>query len=43
MTFEKVWLDLHADEEAVVDNVMTEYEEKFSSKGQPIYKLAAHF
>lgn len=43
MTFEKVWLDLHADEDAVVDNVMTEYEEKFSSKGQPIYKLAAHF
>ncbi|GET06381.1 tRNA (guanine-N(7)-)-methyltransferase [Ligilactobacillus agilis] len=43
MIFEKVWLDLHADEEAVVDNVMTEYEEKFSSKGQPIYKLAAHF
>lgn len=43
MTFEKVWLDLHADEEAVVDNVMTEYEEKFSSKGQPIYKLAARF
>ena len=43
MTFEKVWLDLHADKEAVVDNVMTEYEEKFSSKGQPIYKLAAHF
>lgn len=43
MTFEKVWLDLHADEEAVVDNVMTEYEEKFSSKGQTIYKLAAHF
>lgn len=43
MTFEKVWLDLHADEEAVVDNVMTEYEEKFSSKGQPIYKLSARF
>lgn len=43
MAFEKVWLDLHADEEAVVDNVMTEYEEKFSSKGQPIYKLAARF
>lgn len=43
MTFEKIWLDLHADEEAVVDNVMTEYEEKFSSKGQPIYKLAARF
>jgi tRNA (guanine-N7-)-methyltransferase len=43
ITFEKVWLDLHADEEAVVDNVMTEYEEKFSSKGQPIYKLAARF
>ena len=43
MTFDQVWLDLHADEEALVDNVMTEYEEKFSSKGQPIYKLQAHF
>ncbi len=42
MVFNQVWLDLHASEEAA-DNVMTEYEEKFSQKGQPIYKLAAHF
>lgn len=43
MKFEQVWLDLHSDEEAVVDNVMTEYEQKFSEKGQPIYKLKAQF
>ena len=30
--------DLHADEEAMKDNVMTEYEAKFSAKGNPIYK-----
>ncbi|ETA73875.1 tRNA (m(7)G46) methyltransferase [Ligilactobacillus equi DPC 6820] len=42
MVFDQVWLDLHATD-AVIDNVMTEYEEKFSSKGQPIYKLEAHF
>ncbi|MFK5675813.1 MULTISPECIES: tRNA (guanosine(46)-N7)-methyltransferase TrmB [unclassified Ligilactobacillus] len=40
--FERVWLDLHADSE-VTDNVMTEYEERFSSKGQPIYKLVVRF
>lgn len=40
--FERVWLDLHADSE-VTDNVMTEYEERFSSKGQPIYKLIVRF
>lgn len=40
--FERVWLDLHADPE-VTDNVMTEYEERFSSKGQPIYKLIVRF
>lgn len=43
MHFERVWLDLHADQQALVDNVMTEYEEKFSSLGQPIYKIEAHF
>lgn len=42
MKFDQVWLDLHASEEAL-DNVMTEYEQKFSEKGQPIYKLKAHF
>lgn len=30
--------DLHADEEMRKDNVMTEYEERFSSMGHPIYK-----
>lgn len=30
--------DLHNDKEMVMGNIMTEYEEKFSSKGQPIYK-----
>jgi len=31
--------DLHADEELMKDNIMTEYEEKFSSKGNPICKM----
>lgn len=31
--------DLHHDEEMVKGNVMTEYEEKFSSQGNPICKL----
>ena len=30
--------DLHSDEEMRKDNVMTEYEERFSSMGHPIYK-----
>lgn len=30
--------DLHNDEEMMKGNVMTEYEEKFSSQGNPIYK-----
>lgn len=34
-----VSLDLHA--EMPEDNIMTEYEEKFSAKGQPIYRLEA--
>ena len=33
--------DLHHDEELVKGNVMTEYEEKFSSMGNPICKLIA--
>ena len=33
--------DLHRDEKMMQGNVMTEYEEKFSSKGNPIYKLIA--
>lgn len=33
--------DLHNDEEMNIGNVMTEYEEKFSSAGNPINKLIA--
>lgn len=36
-----VSLDLHEDD--VPDNVMTEYEEKFSAKGHPIYRLEAKY
>lgn len=36
-----VSLDLHAN--MPKDNIMTEYEEKFSAKGQPIYRLEAKF
>jgi tRNA (guanine-N7-)-methyltransferase len=41
MKLEYVSLDLHA--EMPEDNIMTEYEEKFSAKGQPIYRLEAKF
>lgn len=41
MILKKVWLDLHhSDYEG---NIMTEYEEKFSQKGQPIYRVEAQF
>ncbi|MGI6069522.1 MAG: tRNA (guanosine(46)-N7)-methyltransferase TrmB [Blautia sp.] len=33
--------DLHRDEVLCAGNVMTEYEEKFSAMGNPIYKLTA--
>lgn len=36
-----VSLDLHA--EMPEDNILTEYEERFSSLGQPIYRLEAQF
>ncbi|AEV95411.1 tRNA (guanosine(46)-N7)-methyltransferase TrmB [Pediococcus claussenii] len=42
MEFDNVWLDLHKSDENV-ENVETEYEHRFSVKGQPIYKLKAHF
>ena len=42
MTFDNVFLDLHHSPENE-DNVETEYEHKFSLKGQPIFKLVAHF
>jgi tRNA (guanine-N7-)-methyltransferase len=41
MTLEQVWLDLH--ESNYEGNIMTEYEEKFSSKGQRIYRVEARF
>ncbi|EHJ52870.1 tRNA (guanosine(46)-N7)-methyltransferase TrmB [Streptococcus macacae] len=41
MILERVWLDLHASD--FEGNVMTEYEEKFSQKGQVIYRLEASF
>ncbi|MGM9886548.1 MULTISPECIES: tRNA (guanosine(46)-N7)-methyltransferase TrmB [unclassified Lactococcus] len=43
MKLKQVWLDLHADEAFAPQNVMTEYEQKFSSKGQVIYRLEAQF
>lgn len=41
MILEQVWLDLHASD--YDSNVMTEYEEKFSQKGQPIYRVEVRF
>ncbi|WP_117161670.1 tRNA (guanosine(46)-N7)-methyltransferase TrmB [Paraliobacillus sp. X-1268] len=41
MKIEEVLLDLHEVKDQT--NVMTEYEEKFSSKGQPIYRCRAQF
>ncbi|MBD5544615.1 MAG: tRNA (guanosine(46)-N7)-methyltransferase TrmB [Lachnospiraceae bacterium] len=35
---EAVTYDLHKDEKMCQGNIMTEYEEKFSAKGNPIYK-----
>ncbi|EME8114076.1 tRNA (guanosine(46)-N7)-methyltransferase TrmB [Enterococcus faecium] len=41
MIFKQVWLDLHQSQ--FEGNIMTEYEEKFSSKGQRIYRVEARF
>ena len=41
MVINKVWLDLHASD--YEGNVMTEYERKFSEKGQVIYRVEAQF
>ena len=41
MTLKGVWLDLHASD--FEGNVMTEYEKKFSSKGQVIYRVEVQF
>ncbi|MGL5104226.1 MAG: tRNA (guanosine(46)-N7)-methyltransferase TrmB [Limosilactobacillus fermentum] len=42
MIFDGVWLNLHESPENE-GNVETEYEQRFASLGQPIYKLKAHF
>ncbi|HIW70838.1 MAG TPA: tRNA (guanosine(46)-N7)-methyltransferase TrmB [Candidatus Limosilactobacillus merdipullorum] len=42
MKFDGVWLDLHNSDENE-HNIETEYEQRFAAKGQPIYKLTAHF
>lgn len=41
MTLRQIWLDLHASN--YEGNIMTEYEEKFSNKGQVIYRVEANF
>ena len=41
MLLKQVWLDLHDSD--FEENVMTEYEEKFSNKGQVIYRVEAQF
>ncbi|MFK3986449.1 MULTISPECIES: tRNA (guanosine(46)-N7)-methyltransferase TrmB [Exiguobacterium] len=41
MYFTDISLDLHVNEPA--DNVRTEYEERFSAMGQPIYRMEAAF
>ena len=41
MVLNKVWLDLHTSD--YEGNVMTEYERKFSEKGQVIYRVEAQF
>lgn len=39
---EQISYDLHSDAELMQDNVMTEYEEKFSSTGNPICKYIVY-
>lgn len=41
-SFEVLTYDLHKDQELMYDNVMTEYEEKFSSQGNPIHKYVIY-
>ena len=41
MILKQVWLDLHQSQ--FEGNIMTEYEEKFSSKGQRMYRVEARF
>lgn len=41
MKLKGVWLDLHKSD--FEGNIMTEYEEKFSAKGQPIYRCEVKY
>lgn len=41
-TLDACTYDLHKDAQLCRGNVMTEYEEKFSAMGNPIYKMIAH-
>ncbi len=41
MILKQVWLDLHTS--TYEGNIMTEYEEKFASRGQRIYRVEAQF
>lgn len=41
LLLKQVWLDLH--QSNMENNVMTEYEQKFSAKGHPIYRVEAVF
>jgi len=43
MNFLDVCVDLHATADRYPFNIMTEYEQKFHKKGQPIYLLEANF
>lgn len=38
----EITYDLHHDEKMNAGNIMTEYEERFSSRGNPIYKYIIH-
>ena len=42
MVFDDISLDLH-NSDLAADNIQTEYEEKFSKRGQVIYRLEAHY
>lgn len=43
MKYERVSLNLHEDDELMTNNIETEYEQKFTKKGQRIYYLNAQF
>ncbi|GKQ42495.1 tRNA (guanine-N(7)-)-methyltransferase [Companilactobacillus sp. RD055328] len=43
MKYQRISLDLHNNEELMETNIQTEYEQKFTKKGQRIYYLNAQF